>query len=367
MSNSETSLQLPSNSDDFAVVGGTWVTATDISSGHDIIVDEFPAIAKAGYIYKVGNDRKICQLPQSNIRIVSATATWINSGNNEQLYNDLGLGYNGYAWETNLRTTPILGSVDLTPIYTNSPSADSSSYGTTHYIWNHVEAVTDLPSEQSSWPRVQVSSLPTTRNLCDSNVVYQVTGQSDCFWLNTAIRVCKMKPVYSMVALSNPPEVYNSLHTYSKGDKVISINEVYESLIDNNSGNSVSDITKWKRLGDIYNANTLGYAYYKVDRLPYNVNSSDVYTGTSVPPASASSRKYAKLTGFGGKILYYRKGYNFLVTTPTSTDNIDDYGLYTYNTSTSVYTIKDGRFFNIICQIFIIEAKIGRASCRERV
>ena len=351
MSNSITSSQLPSNSDDFAVVGGSWVTVTGTSSEHDIIVDEFPAIAKAGYTYKVGNDRKICQLPQSNIRIVSATATWINSGNSEQLYNDLGLGYNGYTWEAGLRITPILGSVDLTPVYTNSPAADSRSYGTTHYLWNYVNTIPP-DSEQYSWPRVEVSSLPTTRNLCDSRTVYQVTGQSGYYWLNTTIRICKMKPVYSMVALSNPPGVYNSSHTYSKGDKVFKDNdreEVYESLIDNNLGNSVSDTTKWKLLGDVFEASSLGYAYYKVDRLPYNVNSSDVYVGASVPTASASSRKYAKITGASGRIYYYRKGYNFLVPDPTeSSDHIKDYGLYISDVTDPdhpVNIIKAGRFF----------------------
>lgn len=356
MSNSETSVQLPSNSDDFAVVGGSWVVADGTSSGDDIIVDEFPEIAKAGYIYKVGNERKICQRPQSNIRIVSATATWINSGNNEQLYNDLELGYNGYTWETDSRITPILGYVDLTPIYTNSPAADSRSYGTTHYLWNYAETI---PSEQSSWPRVPVSSLPATRNLCNSTAVYQVTGQSGYYWLNTAIRICKMKPVYSMVALSNPPEVYNLIHSYSKGDKVFKDNnrgEIYESLIDNNLRNSVSDITKWKMLGDVFRTNNdpndpnydLGYEYYKIDRLPHGVSSSDVYTGTLMPTASASSRKYAKITS-GGGVFYYRKGYNFLVPNPEeSSDHIKDYGLYTSDVTDPdhpVNTIKAGRFF----------------------
>lgn len=348
MSNSETSVQLPPNSDDFAVVGGTWGTADGISSNDDITVDEFPVIAKKGYVYKVGNERKICQLPQSNIRIVSANATWINSGDNEHLYNDLELGYNGYTWETDLSITPpSLGSLDLTPIYTNSPVADSRSYGTTHYLWNQASTI---PLEQSSWPIVQVSSLPTTRSLCDSTTVYQVTGQSDYYWLNTAIRTCKMKPVYSMVALSNPPEVYSLTYSYSKGDKVFKDNnrkEVYESLIDNNLGNSTSDITKWKKLGDVFEANSLGYAYYKVDRLPYNVNSSDVYTGILLPTASASSRKYAKITS-GGKTYYYRKGYNFLDSNPSTVNNIKDYGLYISDVTDPdhpVYTIKAGRFF----------------------
>lgn len=345
MSNSETSVQLPSNSDDFAVVGGYWVTVTDIISKRDIIVDEFPAIAKKGYIYKVGNERKICQSPQSNIRIVSATATWINSGNNEQLYNDLGLGYNGYTWEPGLYITSILGSVDLTPIYTNSPAADSRSYGTTHYLWNQASTI---PSEQSSWPIVQVSSLPTTRNLCDPTTIYQVTGQSGYYWLNTTIRICRMKPVYSMVALSNPPEVYNLTYSYSKGDKVFKDNdkkEVYESLIDNNLGNSVSDTTKWKKLGDVFEANSLGYAYYKVDRLPYNVNSLDVYTGTLLPTASASSKKYAKITSVG-RTYYYRKGYNFLDPNPSTVNNIKDYGLYISDVTDPDHpTIKTGRFF----------------------
>ncbi len=349
--NSETSVQLPSNSDDFAVIGGSWVPATDSSGrGDDIIVYEFPAIAKAGYTYKVGNDRKVCQPPQSNIRVVSATATWINSGNNEQLYNDLGLEYNGYTWETDLHSTPISGYVDLTPIYTNSPAADSRSYGTTHYLWNYADTI---PSEQSSWSIVQVSSLPATRNLCNSRVVYQVTGQSGYYWLNTEIRICKMKPVYSMVALSNPPEVYNLIYSYSKGDKVFKDNnrkEVYESLIDNNLGNSVSDITKWKKLGDVFSANSLGYEYYKVDRLPlpHNSSSSDVYTGTILPTASATSKKYAKITT-GGKIYYYRKGYNFLVPNPVaSSDNIKDYGLYLSDVTDPAHpvnTIQTGRFF----------------------
>ena len=339
MSSSETSVQLPSNSDDFAVVGGEWKIDPDTEPEYDIIVDKFPVIAKSGYTYKVGAVRKQCQPPRSSVRVVSANATWMNSGNDEQLYNDLGLGYNGYTWETNSLITPISVSGDLTPIYTNSPSADSSSYGTTHYLWNH-----DTEQPQSS-SIVPVDSLPTTRNLCDPNTVYQV-GQNDYYWLNPVIRICKMNPVYSMVALSNPPEVYNPNHTYSKGDKVFKDSnrkEVYESLIDNNR-DSVPG-TNWKRLGDVFDAKNLGYAYYKVDRLPYDVDySSDVFIGTSVP--LATTYKYAKITSTAGKISYYRKGYNFLNPDPEeSLDHIKDYGLYTYNTSTTAKTIKAGRFF----------------------
>lgn len=341
MSDSETSLQLPSNSDDFALVGGRWAPALVEDTDNDIIVDRFPEIAKRGYTYKVGSTRRTCTFPkQNNIRVRSANATWINSGNNEQLYNDLGLGYNGYAWETDSRITPILGSVDLTPIYTKSPTADSRSYGTTHYLWNY-----SIEQPQSG-SIVQVSSLPITRNLCDLNTVYQVTGQQigGYYWLNPEVRICKMKPVYSMVALSNPPEEYDDSHTYSKGDKVINDGEVYESLIDNNLGNDVSDTTKWNRLGDIYDASNLGYAYYKVDRLP---NSSDIYTGGSVPDANQEgSKKYAKITN-GGNISYYRKGYNFLDPDPepfyrfyvsgVNQLNIDD--VYTNNGLT--FTIKE--------------------------
>jgi hypothetical protein len=392
---SSSEVSYPINTDDSLFIGEYTEVSTPPSSSRNLIeVDKLPIIAKAvlptsdgsyqGYYYKVGNKyyKFTLVVDQNQLSVFTPTTQWISSNSEESMYNELNFGINGYEWSQQIRQLLFYTS-DFSPILLSHPPANSGNYKQSHYLWvSH--------SEEPSGYEVQVTnSLPSTRNLVASNTAYKL---GSTYYTLGSYYVCNMKPVYSVVSVSNPPELYNPSTTYSKGDLVIQGLNVWKSLVDNNSNNTPTTLGSfWSLLGEIfeytpYNSAKIymkdqtvtnngyilkskqggnqghpttdsdwwdevglysSYRYYKVDSLPRNLTSSDVETGGLLPTiVNSSSKKYYRLEHTRSGITtytYYRKGYNFII---SPTNSSGDHGLYT-ETSSTTYTKRTDRFFKI--------------------
>ena len=335
--------ELPRNSDDIVFVGYYVLDTSPTSPRNMIEVDSLPLIGKSGYTYKVGSSKYILTLQGGGLGYPCYTSSpeWLNSSDNENLYNDSGLAKNGYYWD--IRAGFVIG-VNRSPVLTSHPPANSGTFGTTHYLWEHATSDPLVPGNTV----VERDSLPETRNEVNTTYTYHISGTSDYYWLPiiSSLFVCKVKPVYSIVALSDAPPNYSSTVSYLRGDKTVYGDSVYESLVSGNLGETPgNDITKWKELGDIFDIDSLGYKYYNISKLPYA--SRGISSSSVLPSPTIGSAEYVKLES-SGRFSYFRKGPCFLVSNPSAIGNIKDYGLYISDVSdplNPINTIKEGRYF----------------------